>query len=257
MSSASSRHPQEWVYGIHSVEMILKTSPERIERLVIARQKNPRLQKLADLAASRGVAVERADLATLAEYVSGNHQGVCALCSGGELHDEKWLYRLVESLMKPHADHKPLLLILDGITDPHNLGACLRTADATRVDAVIVPKDNSASLTPVVSKVASGAAETVPLVVVTNLARCMSELQQLGVWITGLAGEADQILFDIDLSGSVALALGAEGSGLRRLTKEHCDQLASIPMQGSVSSLNVSVATGVCLYEVVKQRLAR
>lgn len=256
MNPSVSHKSAEWVFGIHSVEMLLKTSHDRIERLIIARQKNPRLQKLVDLAVSRGVAVERAEMGALSDYVSGNHQGVCALCGAGEARDEKWLGRLVESLMQPGSDHKPLLLILDGITDPHNLGACLRTADATGVDAVIVPKDNSATLTPVVRKVASGAAETVPLVVVTNLARCMAGLQELGVWITGLSDQAEQTLFDVELDGPVALALGAEGSGLRRLTKEHCDRLASIPMQGSVSSLNVSVAAGVCLYEVLKQRKA-
>jgi len=244
-----------WLFGIHTIQTLLKASPDRIARLLIAKQKNPRLQKIIDLAAKQNITIEKVSAEEIDKLVSGNHQGVCALCTSGEVRDEKWLYRLVESLMESSSDHKPLLLILDGITDPHNLGACLRTADATGVDAVIVPKDNSASLTPVAQKVASGAADSVPLVVVTNLARCMAELQQLGVWITGAADQADVSLFDFKFDGAVALALGAEGSGLRRLTREHCDQLISIPMQGVVSSLNVSVATGVCLYEILKQRL--
>jgi 23S rRNA (guanosine2251-2'-O)-methyltransferase len=149
----------------------------------------------------------------------------------------------------------PFLLILDGVTDPHNLGACLRNADAAGVHGVIVPKDNSVGLTPTVSKVACGAAETVPLFQVTNLARTMKRLQERGVWIAGTAGEADSTLFQADLKGALAIAMGAEGKGLRRLSRESCDTLISIPMAGSVSSLNVSVATGICLFEAVRQRL--
>lgn len=255
MSRSSSAASQEWLFGIHTIQTLLKTSPDRITRLLIAKQRNPRLQKIMDLAIKQNVAVEKVTLDQIAEQVTGNHQGVCALCKSGELHDEKWLYQHVATLMETDADHKPFLLILDGVTDPHNLGACLRTADATGVDAVIIPKDNSVGITPVVQKVASGAAESVPLVAVTNLARCMAELQQLGVWITGASDQADVSIFGLRFDGAVALALGAEGAGLRRLTREHCDQLVSIPMQGVVSSLNVSVATGVCLYEVLKQRL--
>lgn len=147
-----------------------------------------------------------------------------------------------------------LILILDGITDPHNLGACLRSADATGVDFVVIPKDKSASITPVVSKVACGAAESIPLVRVTNLARAMDILKQQGVWIFGAAGEAENLLYAMDCSGNIALVMGAEGTGLRRLTREHCDGLFSLPMMGSVESLNVSVATGVSLYEVIRQR---
>lgn len=141
------------------------------------------------------------------------------------------------------------------MTDPHNLGACLRTADAAGVHAVIVPKDKSASLTPVARKVACGAAETVPLVRVTNLARCLRGLQELGVWLVGTAGEATTSLYQADLKGPLALVMGAEGKGMRRLTREHCDLLVTIPMHGHVDSLNVSVATGICLYEAVRQRL--
>jgi 23S rRNA (guanosine2251-2'-O)-methyltransferase len=150
----------------------------------------------------------------------------------------------------------PFLLILDGVTDPHNLGACLRTADAVGVQAVIVPKDKSASLSPTVRKVACGAAETVPLVRVTNLARFMRGLRDDGVWLIGTAGEAGSTLYQADFKGAVALVMGAEGKGMRRLTREHCDLLINIPMQGQVDSLNVSVATGVCLYEALRQRLA-
>ncbi|MDE4007549.1 23S rRNA (guanosine(2251)-2'-O)-methyltransferase RlmB, partial [Glaesserella parasuis] len=149
----------------------------------------------------------------------------------------------------------PFLLILDGVTDPHNLGACLRTADTAGVDAVIVPKDKSAQLTSTARKVACGAAETVPLIRVTNLARTMRELQERNIWIVGTAGEATESLYQVKLTGSIALVMGAEGDGMRRLTREHCDQLVSIPMAGSVSSLNVSVATGVCLFEIVRQKL--
>jgi 23S rRNA (guanosine2251-2'-O)-methyltransferase len=146
------------------------------------------------------------------------------------------------------------LLVLDGITDPHNLGACLRTADAAGVDAVIAPKDKSVGITATVRKVASGAAETVPFVVVTNLARTLKGLQEQGVWIIGTAGESEQLIYQADLKGAIAIAMGAEGAGLRRLTREHCDLLVKLPMAGEVSSLNVSVAAGVCLYEAVRQR---
>jgi 23S rRNA (guanosine2251-2'-O)-methyltransferase len=153
-------------------------------------------------------------------------------------------------------DHPPLVLVLDGVTDPHNLGACLRSADAAGVDAVILPKDKSASVTPVVRKVACGAAETVPLHAATNLARVLKGLKERGIWLYGAAGEARSSLYAQDLTGPAALVLGSEGAGLRRLTREHCDFLVHLPMAGAVSSLNVSVATGVCLFEVVRQRTA-
>ena len=150
----------------------------------------------------------------------------------------------------------PLLVVLDGITDPHNLGACLRTADAAGVSAVIVPKDKSAQLNSTARKVACGAAENVPLIRVTNLSRTLRELQQQhNIWVIGTAGEATETLYQTKLTGPLALVMGAEGEGMRRLTREHCDQLISIPMAGTVSSLNVSVATGVCLFEIVRQRL--
>ena len=149
---------------------------------------------------------------------------------------------------------EPFLLVLDGVTDPHNIGACLRTADAAGVHAVIVPKDKSAGLTATARKVACGAAESVPLIQVTNLSRTLKHLQDKGVWVIGTAGEAEQLIYQVDLKGPTALVMGAEGKGMRRLTREHCDQLVKLPMAGAVSSLNVSVATGVCLYEIVRQR---
>jgi len=151
----------------------------------------------------------------------------------------------------------PLILVLDGVTDPHNLGACLRTADAAGATAVVVPKDKSATLTPVVRKVACGAAEVIPLVAVTNLSRTLEKLQQRGLWVVGTAGEAEQEIYQQDLTGPLVMIMGAEGKGMRRLTREHCDFLVKLPMAGSVSSLNVSVATGVCLFEAVRQRQAK
>ena len=156
---------------------------------------------------------------------------------------------LLDDLVGP-----PFLLILDEIQDPHNLGACLRTADAAGIQAVIAPRDNAVGLTPTVAKVASGAAETVPYVQVTNLARTLDSLKARGIWLVGLAGEAEADLYGIDLQGPIALVLGGEGRGLRRLTRERCDYLARLPMLGTVESLNVSVATGICLYEALRQR---
>jgi 23S rRNA (guanosine2251-2'-O)-methyltransferase len=178
------------------------------------------------------------------------HQGVAALCQWRDtVKDEAFLNKLLTNL-----DHPALILVLDEVTDPHNLGACLRTADAAGVDAVIVPKDNSATLNMTVRKVASGAAEKVNLVAVTNLARTLAGLQERGIWISGTAGEADHSVYQADFTGPVAIVMGSEGKGLRRLTREHCDYLISIPMAGVVSSLNVSVAAGVCLFEAVRQR---
>jgi len=166
-----------------------------------------------------------------------------------------WGEPMLDELLD-RSEAPPLLLVLDGVTDPHNLGACLRTADAAGALAVIVPKDKSATLNATVRKVACGAAEVVPLVAVTNLARTLEKLQKRGVWIVGTAGEASQELYSQDLSGPIALVMGAEGKGMRRLTREHCDYLVRLPMAGSVSSLNVSVATGVCLFEALRQRRA-
>jgi len=165
------------------------------------------------------------------------------------MYDEKWLIEYLSLL-----DHAPLILVLDGITDPHNLGACLRSADAAGVDAVIAPRDKSAGLSPIVRKVACGAADTMPFVLVTNLSRMLEKLQKAGVWICGAAGEADKTLTEVDMCIPTAIVMGSEDRGLRRLTRESCDHLVRIPMRGSVESLNVSVATGVMLFEAIRQR---
>lgn len=240
------------LYGLHAVQTVLTQSPERIVTLWLdtARQ-DQRLQQLAELAKKAKVAVtwsERKALDRLAE--EGRHQGAVAEIRGGEPRSEAFLEEMLTSLQVP-----PLLLVLDGVTDPHNLGACLRTADAAGVHAVIAPRDRACGLNATVRKVASGAAETVPFVQVTNLARTLRMLRDNGVWVVGTALEgASGSLYQGRLTGPLALALGAEGQGLRRLTRENCDELVYIPMHGLVESLNVSVATGVALFEAVRQR---
>lgn len=238
------------VFGIHAVASLLARQPKRIEQLLIQRGRNDaRMEALLVQARALDIHYEVVERADLDAMVEGRHQGVIARARGSHMLRERDLEQLLADL-----DHAPLLLILDGVTDPHNLGACLRTADAAGVDAVIVPKDKAAGLNATARKVACGAAEVMPLVQVTNLARTMRDLQKQGIWITGTAGEADQSLYEMDLSGPMALVMGAEGKGMRRLTREHCDHLVKLPMGGSVSSLNVSVATGVCLFEAVRQR---
>ena len=241
----------EQLFGHHSVNTALKHDAKRVQRILILQgRRDGRMQKLVDAAESAGIQVEpvtKNELEKMAQ--GGSHQGVIALCKPMQTRNEKYLEQLLESLDEP-----ALLLVLDGVTDPHNLGACLRTADAAGVHAVIAPKDKSAPLNATSAKVACGAAETVPYVLVTNLARCLKGLQERGIWITGTAGETELDIYSANLTGPMALVMGAEGQGMRRLTREHCDQLVKIPMAGEVSSLNVSVATGVCLFEAVRQR---
>lgn len=243
-------HGCEWLFGLHAVQAVLKTSGSKIQELRVQKGRDDhRLKKILNLAEQQSVPVTwvlRSDLDALA---SGRHQGVAALCEGAGVQDENYLFALLQELDEP-----PFLLVLDGVTDPHNLGACMRSADAAGVQAVIVPKDNAVGVTPTVQKVACGAAENVPLVVVTNLSRILKQLQEQGLWIVGAAGEAEQLVYDVDLKGPMALVMGAEEKGLRRLTRENCDLLVKLPMAGVVSSLNVSVATGVCLFEAVRQR---
>ena len=241
----------EYVFGLHAVQALLKTAPLRIEKLFVLRGRDDqRVQKVLQLAQAQGITWEWQTRKEMdARSDEGNHQGVIAVAKPGQLQDEAFLYQLVEGASAPI-----LLLVLDGVTDPHNLGACLRTADAVGVQAVIIPKDNSAGLTETTRKVACGAADSVPLVSVTNLARCLQKLQELGVWLVGTCGEANETIYELKLTGNIALIMGAEGTGMRRLTREQCDYLAHIPMLGSVSSLNVSVATGVCLFEALRQR---
>ncbi|WP_386691462.1 MULTISPECIES: 23S rRNA (guanosine(2251)-2'-O)-methyltransferase RlmB [unclassified Lonepinella] len=242
----------EQIYGIHAVSAFLERTPERIiEVLVLKGREDKRLQPLLNELHKLGISVQFLNRQSLDNKAQGEvHQGIIARVQVAKELNENDLDQILQ--------HKqnPFLLVLDGVTDPHNLGACLRTADAAGVDAVIVPKDKSAQLTSVARKVACGAAETMPLVRVTNLARTLRELQQHhNIWVVGTAGEATETLYQSKLTGAIALVMGAEGEGMRRLTRECCDQLISIPMAGSVSSLNVSVATGVCLFEIVRQRL--
>lgn len=241
---------QELVYGLHAVQSLLKSAPQRAQELLVLRGRDDqRVQKVTQQARSLGLPVRLQTRSELDSLCDGNHQGVAVYATPGKLHDERYLWELLES-----SERVPFVLILDGVTDPHNLGACLRSADAAGVQAVIVPKDNSASLNETVRKVACGAAESVPLIPVTNLARAMKTLQEKGVWIVGTAGESTVSIFDAPLKGPLAIVMGAEGKGMRRLTREHCDHLVYIPMVGTVSSLNVSVAAGVCLFEAVRQR---
>ena len=239
------------MFGWHAVEAVLKREPERLQQVWIQTgRQDKRVKSIADTLDSLGVRWKVVHRRELDERVSGVHQGIVAAVSESrEWTEDDLLAQLAGS------DKSPFLLVLDGVTDPHNLGACMRTADAVGVQAVIVPKDKSASLTPVARKVACGAAETVPFVRVTNLARFLRSLQDQGVWLIGTAGEAKATLYQADFKGPVALVMGGEGKGMRRLTREHCDQLINIPMLGHVDSLNVSVATGVCLYEALRQRL--
>ena len=240
----------DWIYGIHAVHTMLKSAPQRVKELYVQRGRlDDRLQKIHKLAEQHGVALQWATVKQLDGKAEGRHQGVMALCSPGETYDESFLLKLAEE-----GSGDAFFLMLDGVTDPHNLGACLRAADGAGVQAVIVPKDNSVGLTPVVSKVACGAAETMPLVMVTNLTRTLEKLQQQGAWVVGTTGDAEQLIYDIDLKGPMVLVMGAEGTGMRQLTQKQCDFLVKLPMAGGVSSLNVSVATGICLYEVVRQR---
>lgn len=240
----------EKIYGLHAVEALLRHHPKRVKQIWLAEGRgDPRVQTLIQLAEQSRVRVGQCERRELDAWVEGVHQGVVADVSPSQV----WGDAMLEELLD-RTEGAPLLLVLDGVTDPHNLGACLRTADAAGALAVIIPKDKSATLNATVRKVACGAAEVIPLVAVTNLARTLEKLQQRGLWIVGTAGEADQEIYDQDLRGPIVLVMGAEGKGMRRLTREHCDFLVRLPMAGSVSSLNVSVATGVCLFEALRQR---
>jgi 23S rRNA (guanosine2251-2'-O)-methyltransferase len=241
----------DWVYGLHAVDALLKHSPDAILQLYILQgRSDERLSAILERVANVGIPVAELSRADLDAKTGGVHQGIAALCRELKLEkSEGFLKQLLDRLERP-----PLLLVLDGVTDPHNLGACLRSAEAAGVDAVIVPKDKSALMTPTVRKVACGAAEIVPFVTVTNLSRCLEALKQRGIWVYGAAGEAQQSIYKTDFKGPLAIVLGSEGAGMRRLTREHCDGLFSIPMAGEVSSLNVSVSAGVCLFEAVRQR---
>lgn len=237
------------LYGFHAVGARLRAAPQSVRELLVdPARRDARMQQLLARAATAGVAAVEADGARL-DALAGTHrhQGVVARVEP--------LDRMstLDAVLDACAD-TPLLLGLDGVTDPHNLGAILRTADAAGVHAVFAPKDRAVGLNPTVAKVASGAADTVQYVMVTNMARALAALRERGVWVVGTAGEAEASVWQADLRGPTALVLGAEGAGMRRLVREGCDQLVHIPMAGSVDSLNVSVAAGVCLYEAVRQR---
>jgi 23S rRNA (guanosine2251-2'-O)-methyltransferase len=238
-----------YIGGFHAVLAALQDGRARPTEVLLARHRqDERSRRVAELARGAGIPLRLVPRSELDLAAPGlRHQGVLAAMPARDFSGE-------DALDLPATPDK-LVLVLDGVQDPHNLGACLRTAEAAGVHAVIVPKDRAAGLTPVARKVAAGSAERVPVITVTNLARSLERLAGLGYWITGLAGEATDSLFDADLSGPRALVLGAEGEGLRRLTKEHCHQLVRIPMAGKAESLNVSVAAAVCLYEAVRQRL--
>ncbi len=242
------------IYGLHTVQALLTHHPEQVlDLFVLNSREDERLQAITQLAQQHGLAVQTVSRDKLDQLTNnGQHQGIVARARAHVPLNEHDLDDLLARLKEP-----AFLLVLDNITDPHNLGACLRTAESVGVHGVIAPRDKSAALTPVARKTASGAAEVLPFFQVTNLARTLKQLADAGVWCVGtaLTPEAKPI-YDLDLKGSLAIVMGAEGTGMRRLTREHCDSLAYIPMQGSVQSLNVSVATGVALYEAFRQRRA-
>lgn len=241
----------EIIVGIHAVEALLRSNPKQISQLLCSESRHDkRHQKLLTLAGNQGVNVEKTNRSQLRDICGHDkHQGIIAYFAGSLEKTEAHLLTDLKARDRPW-----LVLALDGIQDPHNLGACLRSADGFAVDAVIVPRDNAASVTPVVQKVAAGAAATVPFYRVTNLSRVLRQLQDNEAWVYGAAGESEQSLYETEFSGSVVLVLGAEGAGLRQNTRQSCDQLYKIPLSGSVSSLNVSVATGISLNEVARQR---
>jgi 23S rRNA (guanosine2251-2'-O)-methyltransferase len=244
-------HAPKFLFGFHAVGVRLKTAPQSIEEIYFeATRRDARMRQFLERAGEARIRLIEADGLRLAR-MAGNagHQGVVAkvqaLAPQHSLDD--WLDGLAP-------DTRPLLLVLDGVTDPHNLGACLRVADGAGAQAVIAPKDHAVGINATVAKVASGAAETVPYFMVTNLARTLNELKERSIWIIGTSDDAPRTLFQTDLSVPCALVLGAEGAGMRQLTRKTCDELVSIPMRGAVESLNVSVASGICLYEAMRQR---
>ncbi|ALN58674.1 RNA methyltransferase, TrmH family, group 3 [Lysobacter enzymogenes] len=247
---------KQWIAGINAVSAAIEHDAANVREVLIeAGAKNPRLAEIETAARRADIDVRRVATQALDGVVGGlRHQGVVARYAAAKTWSENELEGLVEA-----AEGRALVLILDGVQDPHNLGACLRSAAAAGATAVIIPKDKSVQVNATVRKTSAGAADSVPVIPVTNLARTLRDLQKLGVWIYGLAGEAQASLYSLDLRGNVALALGGEADGLRRLTRETCDQLVKIPMPGGdaasgVESLNVSVAAGVTLFEAVRQR---
>ncbi|MFG6449677.1 23S rRNA (guanosine(2251)-2'-O)-methyltransferase RlmB [Roseateles sp. BYS180W] len=240
---------QQILFGFHAVTVRLKTAPQSVLELhVDATRRDQRMRSFLDKAREAGVKLVESDDARLTKLAGApRHQGVVARCKA--LVQQHSLDDVLDGVEGP-----PLVLVLDGVTDPHNLGACLRVADGAGANAVVAPKDHAVGLNATVAKVASGAAETVPYLMVTNLARTLGELKERDIWVVGTSDQAEKTLYELDLKGPVALVLGAEGAGLRQLTAKTCDELVRIPMQGAVESLNVSVAAAVCLYEARRQR---
>jgi len=241
----------ERVFGLHAVRAVLARRPKDVLRLSIAAARDDlRMRGLRELAAAQGVVPAAASAESLDRETGGAaHQGVVAEVRPSAPLNENSLLDLLTATEGP-----ALVLVLDGVSDPHNLGACLRTADAAGATAVVAPRDRAAGLTPVVRKVAAGAAETVPFAQVTNLARALRDMKEAGLWIAGTAEDGEKDLYEADLSGPLALVMGSEGRGLRRLTLDCCDFSLRLPMQGAVASLNVSVAAGIALYEALRQR---
>ena len=241
----------QWIVGLNAVASALEHDAEHVREVLLeAGGKNPRIVEIEGNARRLGIDVRRVAGQALDGVAGGvRHQGAAARYAAARTWDEHELPALIEA-----ANGRALVLVLDGVQDPHNLGACLRVADGAGAHAVIAPKDRAVGLNATAIKVASGAADTVPYVTVTNLARTLRELQERNIWCVGTADDAEKSIYDVDLAVPLALVLGAEGDGMRRLTRETCDVLASIPMHGSVESLNVSVASGICLYEARRQR---
>jgi 23S rRNA (guanosine2251-2'-O)-methyltransferase len=237
------------LFGFHAVGVRLKTAPLSIVEIYYeSTRRDARMRQFLERANEAGTRLIEADNLRLAKLCgSHGHQGVAARVEPvPQIHS---LDDLLDAVTGP-----PLLLVLDGITDPHNLGACLRVADGAGAHAVIAPKDHAAGINATVAKVASGAAETMPYFMVTNLARTLGELKERSIWVTGTSDDAPKTLYQVQFTGPTAIVLGAEGAGMRQLTRKTCDELVSIPMHGAVESLNVSVASGVCLYEALRQR---
>jgi len=243
----------ETIYGVHAVRFMLERHAERVNTVRLAeRRDDPRVRQIEELARKHNRPVQRVDTHALKQQLGDvSHQGVVADITPLPPWSENELVEALQSATNP------LILVLDGVQDPHNLGACLRTADACGALAVVVPKDRAAQVTPTVRKVAVGAAETTPVVPVTNLVRTLKLLQEAGLWVVGADAEGQKLAHEVDLTGGIVLAVGAEGTGLRHLTRQTCDWMVRLPQLGSVESLNVSVAAGMLLYEAVRQRIAK
>lgn len=248
----SERRTTETIYGLHAVRIMLERHPDRVSALRLAEKRDdPKVRAIDDLARRHKLPIQRVDPHTLRQQLGDvAHQGVAADINPMPPWTEDDLFTALQTA------RNPLLLVLDGVQDPHNLGACLRTADACGALAVVVPKDRAAQVTPTVRKVAAGAAETTPVVPVTNLVRTLKLLQEAGLWVVGADAEGAKLAQEIDLTGGIVLAMGAEGTGLRHLTRQTCDWMVRLPQLGAVESLNVSVAAGMLLYEAVRQRVA-